>query len=950
MPLGRPTLRLDPPGHPGRRGGGRHGTTNGSGTLDLGLLGPIRVVRDGVPVEIGGVRSQTLLALLALRAGTPVSLDALTDELWAGEPPDGSPTTLRSYVSRLRTALGPTASIERRSSGYILDVPRDWVDVVRFESGVRAGRELLDRGRSRRAAAVLREALDLWRGLPFTGIATDGSFRAEAARLEELRLHALESRIEADLDSGRGAELIDELEALLVEHPFRERLWRHLMLALYRTGRQADALAAYHRARVALDEQLGIEPGHELQELEAAILRQDVPNAAERRQPMLGVPAPLTSFVGRSTEVAEVVELLKVRRLVTLVGVGGVGKTRLSIEIARQALEKVVDVVAFVDLAALADPAHLAAQVATSLGVQEGPGDELAASMAEQLGSTSMLLVLDNCEHLRQAAAALAHGLLRTSPDLRILATSREILDVAGEATYQVPPLEEADAIRLLFDRATLTRHGLTIDEPATATAARICRSLDGLPLAIELAAARTKALSLDEVAERLRDRFRFLVAWGRLTTARHRTLREAMDWSYELLAPEEQRLLARLSVFPAGASLESVAAVTVDGADRSDTERLLERLVDASLVVPIQHPLGTRYRLLETVREYAAERLPPEDLPELQRRHARRTLAMAESMNLGLEGSSHAGRFDLARLELPSIRSAIQWAAEADPAMAVAIASALERFWAFTQPRESIGMFSALLARESLSDADRARTLRCRGGSRYASGDFLGGTEDYEVALAIHRRQGDRAHQAHLLMRLAVEAQRTQDAALTRRLLDEAAAIGGTERFAPDRYVSLEVEADLAFEDGREDEGFALLQQALERAAAAGDSVWQLDSLQLIADRASQVGRHELAVQAGRDGLVLARAIEIRPSVIWGLAILARVAAEAGDFRRAGRLWGGLEAEVVRGGPVGQWEHESEARRAHVAALGGQAFEAGVVEGRGLALDAIIDEALREA
>ena len=946
IPGSRPTLRLDSTGYPGRRGGGKL-TTNGAEPLDIGLLGPVRVLRGAVPVDIGGVRPQTLLAILALRAGSPVSLDVLTDELWAGEPPDGSPTTLRSYVSRLRTAMGASATIDRRSTGYVLDVPRDWVDVVRFESTVRAGRALLDGGRFRRAAAVLREALELWRGRPFDGLPADGSFRSETARLEELRLHALESRIEADLASGRAGDLVDELEGLLAEHPFREHLWRHLMLALYRAGRQADALAAYHRARAALDEQLGIQPGEELQTLEAAILRQDLPVAADRR-PMLGVPAALTSFVGRSTEVAEIVELLRGKRLVTLVGLGGVGKTRLSIEAARRALDDIVDGIAFVDLAALSDPAHLSAQVAASLGLQESVAGDLGSALAEHVGSTAALLILDNCEHLREAAAELAQGLLATSPDLRILATSREILDVAGEAPYPVPPLDEDDAVRLLVDRATLTRHGLEIDEAAMATAARICRDLEALPLAIELAAARTKALSLDEIADRLGDRFQFLVSWRRLTSARHRTLREAMGWSYELLAPDEQRLLARLSVFPAGASLDSVAAVCLDG-DDLEAGRLIERLIDASLVVPIDGELGTRLRLLETVRQYAAERLPEDELPALQRRHAERVLAIAESTNLGLEGASHASRFDVARTELPSIRAAIHWAGDTDPSLAVAIAAALERFWAFIQPRDSIAMLTALLADDSLSDAERARVLRCRGGCRYASGDFAGGVEDYESALEIHRRLDDRAHQAHLLMRIAVEAQRKRDGPEARRLLDEAAAIGGDERFASDRYVSLEIEADLAFDEGRLDDAFAMLERAGQLATEAGDTIWLLDSLQAIADRASDAGRFAVAEPAAREALILARKRDVRSSVIWGLAFLGRLAAEASLHERAGRIWGGLEAEVERGGPVGQWESEAEERRAHVASAGGAAFHAGVAEGLQLSLDAVIEEALAE-
>ena len=903
-------------------------------------------MRDGRPIQLGGVRAETLLALLALQAGTPVSTDLIIDELWAGEPPDGAATTLRSYVSRLRTALGDDIAIDRLPAGYVLQVPREAVDVARFETLVRDGRELLARGRHRRAAQVLSSALELWRGRPFAGLADDGSLRATSVQLEELRLFALESRIEAELALGRNAELVDELEGLLAAHPFRERLWRQLMLALYGAGRQADALATYHRARAALDEQLGIEPSEELRALEGAILRQDVASP-RTAQAVAGLPVPLTTFVGRADEVAEVLRLLRTARLVTLVGVGGVGKTRLSLEVARQALDQVIDGVAFVDLAALSDPALLTTQVATSLGIKETSADELGGALRDHIGSSEVLLVLDNCEHLREAVAALAQRLLSTSPELRILATSREVLDVAGEAPYPVPPLDEEEAVRLLVDRATLTRHGLLVDEAALATAGRICRELDGLPLAIELAAARTKALSLDEIADRLGDRFQFLVSWRRLTATRHRTLREAMDWSFELLAPDEQQLLARLSVFPAGATSASVAAVCVDG-DELEADRLLERLVDASLVVPVDGELGTRYRLLETVRQYAAERLPAAELPELQRRHAQRALAIAESTHLGLEGTSHAGRFDVARVELPSIRAAIRWAEDADPPLAVAIASALERFWAFTQAREGIEMFGALLAEDGLSDVARARILRCRGGCHYASGDFAAGVDDYERALEIHRRLGDRAHQAHLLMRLAVEAQRLGDPSKARGLLDEAAAIGGDDRFAPDRYVGLEIEADLAFDAGRYDDGFELLERARQLATDAGDTVWQLDSLQVTADRASDLGRFEVAERAARESLGIARELDVRSSVIWALAILARLAAEASAHRRAGRLWGGLEAEVRRGGHVGQWEADAGPRRAYVASLGGAEFEAGVEDGRDLALDAVIEEALR--
>jgi len=910
-----------------------------------------------VPIYIGGTRAETLLAMLALRAGAPVSADSLIDELWAGEPPDGASTTLRSYISRLRTALGDAAPIERVSAGYLLRVPADCVDVARFETLVRAGSDLLERRRYRRANAAFRSALQLWRGRPFAGLAEDGAFLSDTVRLEELRLHALDSRLEADLELGRAVDIVDELEALVAEHPFRERLWRHLMLALYRAGRQVDALAAYHRARAALDEQLGLEPGQDLRELEAAILRQEVPRASERRQLISRVPVPLTSFVGRSRELEEVRALLQRSRLVTLVGVGGVGKTRLALEAARRALDNAVDGIGFVDLAAISDPALVAGHVAASLGVGDASEPELVEAVADHVGSIDFLLVLDNCEHVRTAAASLADALLATSQDLRILATSREILGVAGEAPYPLAPLglpeasddvgavRASEAVRLLVDRATLTRHDLQVDDAAFETAARICRQLDGLPLAIELAAARTKALSLDEIAEKLGDRFRFLVSWRRLTSARHRTLREAMDWSYELLAPDEQQLLARLSVFPAGATLASVALVCLKG-DEPEAERLIERLADASLIVPVDDPLGTRYRLLETVRQYAAERLRESEVEPLARRHAERMLTIAKSTSLALEGTGRIS-FDLARVELPSIRAAIQWATRADPALGLEIACSLERFWVTNHAREGIATFTALLARDGIPDELRARALRCRGGCRYYRGAFEAGVDDYLEALSIHRSLGQRKQEAQLLLRLAVEAQRVGDQARAHLLLDEAATVGAGDRYAADEYVGLRLLSDLAFDEGRIALAFERLSRSAELAAAAGDEWWVIDALNSLADRALDLDRVADAGPAARESLRLAVKINDRQSMLRAFATLAREAATRGRGHRAGRIWGGIEAEVERGGPVGQWELEASGIREKVAALAGDDFQPGVSAGRTAPLDEVVAEAL---
>jgi predicted ATPase/DNA-binding SARP family transcriptional activator len=938
--------------------------TEANEQLEVRLLGPVGALRDGVPIDVGGLRVQTLLALLALRAGRPVSAELLADELWAGEPSEAALTTLRSYVSRLRVALGGDVTIERAAAGYLLALPSESVDSIRFERRVRDADALIEGGRQRRAADVLRAALTLWRGAPFAGLPNDGVLLAEATRLEELRLHAIEARIGAELESGRSGELVDELEGLVAANPFRERLWRHLMVALYRSGRQADALAAYHRAREALDEQLGIEPGVELRDLEAAILRQEVPAAGMHRSPSGALPVALTRFIGRRRELDEIHGLLGRARLLTLVGVGGVGKTRLAIEAAARELQDRADRVDLVDLAAVSDPSlvvdHVAASVAASTATTATSSGPLQA-IREAVGTGDALLVLDNCEHVREATATLVQALLASSSDLRILATSRVALDIAGEAVYPVPPLTLAgaigdtdgadsaaasEAVQLLLDRVTLTRHDLVLDDAAFDTAARIVRDLDGLPLAIELAAARIKALSLDEIADRLRDRFQFLVSWRRLTAARHRTLRETMDWSYELLDPDEQRLLARLSVFPAGATLASIAAVCLDE-DLAEAERLVERLVDASLLVPVESERGTRYRQLETVRQYAAERLAPGETAALQRRLAVRVAEIAEATCLASDTRRPGVRdFVTAREELPAVRAAIAWALANDPALGVRIACGLESFWIASSPTEGFAIFSALLDRPNLPDASRARPTRSRGGNRYALGDYEQGVADYVASRDLFLRFGQLPEAAHMTLRLAIDANRVGDRERAMALLAESERMSPGERLQRDPYIALGLAAEIAQENGDMDRALELVQQEADLAAAADDDWWRSDSVHRRAEMYRELGRMHEAAAAALEALRLAHAIRDRQGTVYTLGAVARVLALLGHGAAAGRLWGGIEAEVARRGRVGQWELEAAALREEVAGIAGPAFEAGVVAGRALSLDDTIAEA----
>ena len=708
-----------------------------TGPLEFRLLGPIEARRDGRTLPVGGRRQQALLALLLLDAGRPVSADRLVDELWDGAPPAGAATTLRAYVSKLRGALGPAAPISSSAHGYALHVEPDVVDVHHFVALVGNGGKALAAGRMLRASEHLGAALDLWRGAPFVGFDA-GVLRDEAARLEGLRLLALESRIEADLGLGLDVQLVDELEALLHEHPYRERLWHQLMLALYRGGRQAEALAVYRRAGTLFDEQLGLEPGEELRELEQAILRQDVP-AAQPPEQRHNLPSPVTSFVGRESELADVERMLGEQRLVTLTGVGGAGKTRLALEVAARSVPDWRDGVFFVDLSALVDPELVPGHVAAALDVREQQNSSVVEQLAKRLREAELLLLLDNCEHLRAASAELTRRLLADSPGLRVLATSRAPLGVPGEIDYGVPPLSvpgadagvaevrSSEAVRLFLARAQGTLPNLRDDDAALDVAASICRELDGLPLAIELAAARTKAFSLEEIATRLSDRFRFLVSWRRLTPARHRTLAEAIGWSYELLAEDERELLARLSVFAGGFTLAAVTESCLDG-DEMRAVELIGQLVDASLVVPDVRQQQTRFRLLETVRQYAGGRL--DELSEsaaTRDRHAAYFLALVEDL-WTMQLADLGGFVERLRRDSENLRSALSWSRETGNAeQLLRLTKGMWRFW-WVQGSLSEGrawLDAALEQGAQLDPALRAEALEGAAGLAWADGDL---------------------------------------------------------------------------------------------------------------------------------------------------------------------------------------------------------------------------------
>ena len=571
--------------------------------MEVRFFGEFEAVEGGVPVPVRGAKQRTVLALLALHRGQPVSADRLIDALWGDGQVANPVNALQAQIGQLRRTLGATA-IVTSDAGYALDIGPDDVDAARFEQLVAKGRRLLEEGETALASTALGEALRLRRGEPLTEFAYAGFADAERAHLAELTLVAIETRAEADLVLGRHGELAGELEALCREHPLRERLWELLMLALYRAGRQAEALRAYTEARDRLVDELGIDPGPALRELEARILAQDPSLAAAGPAGLEAVPAPmatgnlrerLSSFVGRTAELQELSEAVRSSRLVTLIGPGGVGKTRLAVEAAATLREEHRDGAWLVEFASVTEPEGVAPAVAGALGAAAagliGPPspDSTVELIVRYLAGRSLVVVFDNCEHVIDQAAALAETLAGTVPGLRLIATSREPLGVPGEVLVPVGPLALPAAVELFVDRARAVRPGFTADGHTRPVIDDICRRLDGLPLAVELAAARLRSLTLATLAERLDDRFRLLTVGARTALPRQQTLRAVVDWSYDLLFEDERRLFARLSVFAGGCDLDAAEAVCADDqVPAGEVLDVLSRLVDKSLVAAL--------------------------------------------------------------------------------------------------------------------------------------------------------------------------------------------------------------------------------------------------------------------------------------------------------------------------------------------------------------------------
>lgn len=681
--------------------------------MQLRVLGPLELVGDDErPIALRGAQLRRALATLAVHAPGSTPVDVLNDVLWPGGPP--SSNALQATMSKLRKTVAPIA-IDATGAGYQLGVAGAELDAHHFELLTTAGREAAADGRHDAAVEQLSQALTLWRGRPFDDLADVSIGQASAARLLSLREAAITTRLECAINLGQIELAAAELESLVVAEPFVERWWALLMIARYRQDRQADALRAFQQARTILADELGLEPGPELRDLETKILQQHPSLGPSSRavysQPTArtltrtpALPARLASFVGRATHIETLSTLVAKQRLVTIVGPGGAGKTSLAIEVGRGLAAATAQRVVLVELASVPRGGDVVAAAAAVVAPGNGDLRSTTGQLAELdrivdvLGDQPTIVLLDNCEHVIADAATFAHALLQRTQSVSVLATSREPLALTGEWLWAIPPLTADESVELLRDRAEAIGVKLAEHPELRVAATRLVERLDGMPLAIELAAARLRSMTLVDMVERLDDRFALLSAGPRSAVPRQQTLRSLVDWSHDLLDDRERVLFRRLAVFSGGATLEAIERVCADAVDagagrlsRRDVDELIGRLVDKSLVLAERTGTAVRYRMLQTLADYAAERLHEcGESEQLAGRHARYFAERVASVERGLMGAEQGRHLAWLRLEWSNISTAIDHALAVDDGhLAIALVAPLG--WYFFMIDETV-------------------------------------------------------------------------------------------------------------------------------------------------------------------------------------------------------------------------------------------------------------------
>jgi predicted ATPase/DNA-binding SARP family transcriptional activator len=935
--------------------------------LDFRILGPLEVRADGRPIEIAAAKQRAVLTVLLLHANAVVSNDRLIDDIWGERARNGLKHALQVYVSELRKASACVADVlVTRAPGYVLQVGAGELDRDRFERLVAEGSEALASGHPELASERLRGALSLWRGPALADFAYEPFAQAEIARLEELRLQALESRVEAELGLARHGDLVAELEALVGEHPLRERARGQLMLALYRSGRQAEALEAYRKGRRFLVEEVGIEPGPALQLLERRILVQDealaAPVAPSTPAPVARpIDAPLqpSRLIGRTRELAELRELLLRDdvHLLTVTGAGGSGKTRLAVQLASDLVERFPSGVFFVALGAISDPNLVVPTIARTVGVPERADRPVIDGLIEHLADKKVLLVLDNFEQVLDAATDVAR-LVSAVPGLKALVTSRIRLRLSAEHGYEALPLSlpdphsavdvaalaRCDATALFLERARAAQAGFCATPADAAAIAEICVRLDGLPLAIELAAARVRLLSPPGMVKRLGQRLPLLTDGPRDLPARQRTLRATIDWSHRLLDERERRLFAQLAVFAGGFTLEAAERVCQTDLDA------IASLVDKSLLHQRERTRSEpRFSMLETIREYAVERLEAgHEAEELRARHARYFLALAD-----LDGACQAARLQRLDPELDNLRTALAWSChQGHGAIALPLAVSLQSYW-YARGLLHEGQMSLAHA----LDAGAGQPMRLRATAlRYASrfADMQGQPAEAkrlaDESLRLSRDTGDQLGIAASVRALGLVALAGGDYAAAQALVEEGLAL--SRACSDDSGVARGVHSlgYLALLRGDYHAASELCDEAIVVRRALGNDLDLTAALENRATAALGQRRLDEAASLLDESISLSRELADATGMTSCLAGFAALNAARGAAESAARLLGAgeaLRAELRYPlEPVERHLHEQT-----VAALrrelGEQRLARLLSDGRRMTLDAAVEFAL---